>query len=412
MRSKKNVLFLISIITLLVVVMLSNQRQIYAEQTAVTATGNWSTPVVLTDENDNSVTPVLRQDSTGNLIVVYISQLGGDVNYTPFNRMWNGSTWTTQDSIHDGGGDSATPDVVYDTNDFIHAVWVNDQEQLFYADQSDWPSIVDGVPASAAAGISESAVAIDSSNRLHVVWLQVTTIYYAIYENNSWSTPEIISEGTGISASLPPAIAIDDSDTVHVVWRAIGSGGIQLAYKHTQAGESFSSSYTSLSGTVPSPYSPFLLADGNRVHLSFTNFTDTTVPQQLYYVELTNSGGWSGTAPVAIGDTFFTNVGTGSSYGSASNMITCGDALHLFYYGNTLSGSTERIWQISQENGLWETEPTAVTVSDDSKRAINPYAACNGSSLHLVYEEVPGSDPHTINYIYSSNSVYLPVILK
>ena len=59
MRNNKNILFLTAIIALFVVVLLFNQQRIYAEQTAVMATANWSEPFILTAETQDSVTPVL-----------------------------------------------------------------------------------------------------------------------------------------------------------------------------------------------------------------------------------------------------------------------------------------------------------------------------------------------------------------
>ena len=416
MNNKKSLLFLLLTLVLFALVAFFNRQETHAEQTAVTAASNWSEPEVLTDVSNNSVTPVLRRDSTGNMIVVFARGASG--NADPVNLTWSNNLWTTNpEPLSDGSaGDSATPDVAYDNNDLAHAIWVNDNNHIYYADENDWGFSVDPLTTTISSNTSESSIAIDSNNKVHAVWQTGLTIYYAHHIGNSWSAPAEIDADTNttISASFTPVIVIDNNDTIHVAWKSYVSGIERIVYRSTSVGVSFPSSFTPelLSGTVATPQQPILLANGNSIHLSFTEYADTTLAQQIHYIKSTDNGSnWS--EPIPIGDTFYAN----QSGGSTSAMAVCGDTIHLYYYGNTLDGITERIWEVSNNNGIWEDISTPITPQNDNNRAVNPSAACAGGSSYLVYEEIPpdteyGPSPHTINYMYSSTFIYLPVILK
>ena len=93
MYNKKSLIFLLSAMSLFVLVTFYNRQETHAEQTAATAAGNWSEPEILTNETKNSIGPVLRRDSAGSMIVVFA--IGDSGNATPFNLTWNNNSWTT-----------------------------------------------------------------------------------------------------------------------------------------------------------------------------------------------------------------------------------------------------------------------------------------------------------------------------
>ena len=87
-------------------------------------------------------------------------------------------------------------------------------------------------------GSSDTAIAVDSSDKVHIVWYDDTDgvwgidreIMYATYtDSTGWSNATVISDGYGGTywnngLSVHPAIAVDSSDKVHVVWEDYTNG--------------------------------------------------------------------------------------------------------------------------------------------------------------------------------------------
>ena len=413
----RNRFFLFSTIALLLLgmVMIFTQHKTLAESTAVSVDVNWFEPVTLSTTTNDSITPVLQRNSSGDMIFVYSREIEGGT-YAPYYRLLNNNSgaWVSEQTLYNNAEGNTLPDVAYaNTNpNTAHAVWSYKKEYIVYADDSVWPSdpTIISENLTTAALTLDPAIAIDSNNNLHVVWTQDSKIYYASRINNSWSPPDEI----GIdNFSHAVAIAIDDNNTVHVAWVGLITGKFQIRYRYKTTSDPLWSTVQTVSGDIRSE-SPFLLADGSRVYLSFTQFESIgTTIQKLHYVELSDN---NPTLPVPIVDTVYTNGSDGTNNGTRSSMAVCGDTLHLYYYGNaTPAGTGEEIWGLSRKNNTWDEVPTIITPLDDVIRSINPTVACDESSVYVVYEEIPNlGAPHTINYTYSDNRafVYLPVILK
>ncbi|RJQ10671.1 MAG: exo-alpha-sialidase, partial [Bacillota bacterium] len=91
---------------------------------------------------------------------------------------------------------------------------------------------------SASANQAGPTIAIDSSDNVHVVWYGSSWGTNTAYENiqyrkrtTSWQTQEAVTDKNAHQYS--PAIAIDSSDNVHVVWHGLG-WGTNTAYNNIQ----------------------------------------------------------------------------------------------------------------------------------------------------------------------------------
>jgi len=128
-------------------------------------------------------------------------------------------TWTADESWN--------PVLAIDSGGVIHVVWSDytpGNSEIFYKSSTDGGASwnpnkrLSWTPANS----EDTAVAIDSSGTLHVVWSDVTPgqmeIYYKKSEDTgaTWSPTQRITWTSG--TSLEPAIAIDSSSVIHVVW--------------------------------------------------------------------------------------------------------------------------------------------------------------------------------------------------
>jgi hypothetical protein len=146
-------------------------------------------------------------------------------DWTPAKRL----TWTS--------GFSFGPAVAIDSSDSIHIVWFDSTPgnyQIFYKRSTDggtsWS--VNQRLTWSSVDCSDPAIALDSGDSLHVVWYDDmpgnNEIYYKKSTNGgtSWSPAKRLTWTLG--SSTVPAIAVDSSDAVHIVWLENISGNDEI----------------------------------------------------------------------------------------------------------------------------------------------------------------------------------------
>jgi len=128
---------------------------------------------------------------------------------------------------HLDSGNSSFPAVGIDSNDDLHVIWCDQTpgpSDIYYKRSSDGGSTwTTSRRITWTSGSSEkSALAVDSSDALHVVWSDYQVgnpeIYYmrSTDGGSTWSVARRMTWTSGNSSR--PAIAVDSSDTLHVVW--------------------------------------------------------------------------------------------------------------------------------------------------------------------------------------------------
>ncbi|MFH1825230.1 MAG: T9SS type A sorting domain-containing protein [Candidatus Firestonebacteria bacterium] len=173
----------------------------------------------------------------------------------------NGVTWESDIQISDGTTDSSKMDLILDSSDALHIIWINNGEVKYkkgfnnginWSDvktinsgscdapkilivnnepyifwQAGSPSIIKyckssdgGLNWSDPCSISSSnaslvSVASDSKNNIYAVWQQDNKIYFRKYENGSWFSG--ISINTSGIAKFP-SITVDSNDNIHICW--------------------------------------------------------------------------------------------------------------------------------------------------------------------------------------------------
>lgn len=406
-------------------IMIFAQRA-YAVPEAVAGTTTWSTPFQLS-AGVNAYTPVLHSDSNGNLMAVYMNADSLDAK-TPTYRIWNKSSrsWSAGAPIHSSDSfDFALATFAFDSNNAAHAVWVEWSDliggRILYARQNQWASnsyvVVSNI--NELYNASEPAIAIDSSNHLHVVWSQaispsptgVRQIYYASSTDNgsNWSTPLKISDLT-FEAELPD-VAVDSANKIHVVWQQTVNTSFDSQIYYFQIG----------SGVAPASISPpamnkakqpRILADGQTVHAAFVKRVADN-EQYAYHQERSPAGAWLPNPELVGGQV---SLNTQAPFVIQATMVMCGGQLNYYYHAVLTGEGAEQLigYRHDAQDG-WSSMDIATDTGNGSTRAIRPAIACSGEVQNIAYEQLTGTgdaERHNIMVVTRQETVFLPVINK
>lgn len=227
-------------------------------------------------------------------------------------------------------------------------------------------------------GMNENyAVAVDSANRLHLVWSEGDEGAYEVRHavrlpGGPWSGATTVS-AVAASDGTEPALAIDDHDTLHVVWGDVGA-----AYYAFKPADGDWSAPAAIPGVGSPAYHPQLVTDRDGgLHL----VVDHTY--SLRYHRRDPDGTWS--TP--------TDLGAAGGTTSAPKLAIGPDGtLHLLYMA-----ATPTQWQVfyvyRAPQGAWSL-PVALTDgpvgSGSADLAVDPLSG----RLEVVYR-VFGQDGYT-----------------
>jgi len=148
--------------------------------------------------------------------------------------------WTPAKRLTSLPGSSGVPAVAIDSDDYIHVIWADDTPgnyEIYHKRSMDggttWNAIKRLTWNSGTSYLP--AIAIDSSNAIHVVWYDSTPgqneIYYkrSTDEGTTWNTMNRLTWNSGFSTN--PGIAIDSSGAIHVVWQDNTPGNYEIYYR-------------------------------------------------------------------------------------------------------------------------------------------------------------------------------------
>jgi hypothetical protein len=155
--------------------------------------------------------PAIALDPQGNLHSIWITQQETWYSTSPSTAI----SWTVPITLPVTSGDYKTPALVIDVNGYMHLIVLRrDSGQNWYPGTV----IVSGEYIGSTAG--RSAIAVDQSNTIHVVWISQGEIRY-IYKPNgqAWGNPQTIFSSTVLN-SYPRdlSLLIDQDDELHLVW--------------------------------------------------------------------------------------------------------------------------------------------------------------------------------------------------
>ena len=283
--------------------------------------------------------------------------------WTPATRL----TWTA--------GDSMMPAVAVDPADGIHVVWQDDTSgiaEICYKRSLNGGASWSGLQMLTwNAGASEyPAVAADPNNCVHVVWQDNTPgtaeIYYARSEDRgaTWSAARRLTWRYG--ASERPAIAVDSADRIHVVWQGDYPGVTEIYYRQSTDGGTNWGAVRRLTWTSGlSEYPALAVGSGAGIHLLWHD--DTPGNQEVFYKRSTDGGTTWNTAKRLTwtsGNCWAPDLAKGA--GNALQAVYC-SVSDVFTKKSTDGGAS---WSVAKRL-TWDMESTRAVVAVDSINTIH-----------------------------------------
>jgi hypothetical protein len=179
-------------------------------------------------------------NSIGHLNLVWHDNTSGGYEVYYRKSTDEGSTWTASRRLTWTSGVSECPALAVDSSDFPHMFWGDNTPgdfEIYYRKSTDG-----GVTWTANQRLTwnsgnslNPAIAVDSSDFLHMFWEDDTPGNFEIYYRKSlnggaaWTANQRLTWNSG--NSLNPAIAVDASGNLHVVWEDATAGNLEIYYK-------------------------------------------------------------------------------------------------------------------------------------------------------------------------------------
>ncbi|RME47655.1 MAG: hypothetical protein D6791_05290, partial [Chloroflexi bacterium] len=174
--------------------------------------------------------PALAAAPGGIAHLVYTAD-DGTGNLEIYHSRWTATGWTPPANVSQTSGTSAEPDVAVAADGTPHFVWTDSTlgEPTLYQGTPDGAS-----PVFNARGTAP-AIAMDSSDRVHLVWQEpdddtgLGEIYHIFMQSGNgqtWSFAENMSNSPDVESHTPD-IAIDAQGTIHIAW--VEGNAVQVA---------------------------------------------------------------------------------------------------------------------------------------------------------------------------------------
>jgi hypothetical protein len=198
------------------------------------STAEWGAAELIEADAGDATSPQLAVDSSGNAIAVWSQGIGLPSQTNIMSNRFDGTDWGTAELIETGAGNAASPQVAFDNSGNAIAVWsqsdglltpiVDIMTNRFDSTTAEW-----GTAESIEDGTGDAAspqVAFDSSGNAIAVWSQNDDSVDNIMANRfngtvesddfGWGDAELIETGAGNAAS--PQVAFDNSGNAIAVW--------------------------------------------------------------------------------------------------------------------------------------------------------------------------------------------------
>jgi hypothetical protein len=309
-------------------------------------------------------------------------------------------TWSALKRLTWNSGVSYAPSIATNTGNGIYVVWQDNStgnREIFYKCSTDRGNTWSGNKRLTwNSGNSESpSIAVDSSNKIHVVWRDFSPGNYEIYYKRSFDGGITWSGITRLtwswSNTSPPSIAVDSGNGIYLVYTDYLKMKSEIYYKRSTDGGITWSGNKRLTWNSGNSESPSIAVDpSNGIHVLWQDYT--TGNYEIYYKQSTDGGiTWSGITR----QTWNSSVSYDSSIAADSST-----GIHVVWT-DTKSGNPDIYYRRSIDKGITWSAITRLTWNTGTSREPSITAA-SGSGIHVGWQdETPGN--YEIYYKSSSN---------
>jgi hypothetical protein len=252
----------------------------------LTWTAGFSENPAVAAQGSNKLHMVWQDDTPGNYEIYYRKSTDAGV------------TWTASTNLTSTSGASKNPAVAAETAGRVHLVWEENNAgnlEIYYKKSPDggatWTANKRLTSTSGASSSPE--IAVDSSSNLHVVWYDGTAGNSEVYYTQStdkgmtWTVAKRLTWTSG--GSEFPAIAVDSSDNLHLAWQDNTPGNSEIYYKKSTDGGATWTANKRLTWNSGASEAPVIGAD-SRGYLHVAWFDDTPGNTEIYHKRSTNAG--------------------------------------------------------------------------------------------------------------------------
>ncbi|OGD20219.1 MAG: hypothetical protein A2Y69_06705 [Candidatus Aminicenantes bacterium RBG_13_59_9] len=352
------------------------------------AQAQWTSARRLTWNSGRSEYPAIAIDSADTIHVVW-DDYPFSITEIYYKRSTDGgATWSAAKTLAWTSGQSVRPAIAIDSTDTIHVVWQDDSSgnsEIYYKRSKDggttWSAIQN--LSSTLGGSMSPATAIGSGDSVHVVWQESTPGNWEIYYKKStdggstWNAARRLTWTDG--ESLNPAIA--SGDNIHIVWEDEAPGNYEIYYKRSTDGGTTWGSAKRLTWTSAGSFAPTIaMGTSGQVHVAWSD--DATGNDEIYYRRSTDGGAtWNGARRLTWT--------TGGSF-SPAIAVDSSDQIHIAWHDDT-SGDNEIYTKMSTDGGTTWSKIDRLTVNSGASE--NPaWAVDSADTLHLVWQDAtPGN---------------------
>ncbi len=193
----------------------------------------WTKPVIIADVEGvayQTMYPIIAADVYGTIHVFWTT--GRGIYYISSK---DGDSWSSSiDVVWSNSGNVLFPSVVIDQRGYMHLIW-EDNGDIYYRSVHvrdagiirNWSTVRQ--IADIGMAFKNIEIAVDSSDRLHVVFVEFYTyqdktksgnVYHLMSEDhgNSWSKFHQVSNVPDNEMATDPRIAFDSQNRIHIVW--------------------------------------------------------------------------------------------------------------------------------------------------------------------------------------------------
>ncbi len=349
------------------------------------ARADWSATKRLTWNSGASSQPAIAMDSTNAVHVVWRDDTPGNYELYHKKSTDGGTSWSTAKRLTWTSGFSYGQVIAIDSADAIHVVWIDDtsgSQEVYYKRSTDagatWTQ--DQALTSTSTFHQYPAIAIDSSDAIHVAWEDDTVAHsYEIFYRRStdggatWSAAQRLS-WTPLSGSYSPALATKADNTVHIVWEDAATGNWEIYYKKSTDGGANWSTAKRLTWNSGSSYSPAIALDStDGIHVVW--YDDTPGNYEVCYKRSTDGGAnWSALKNL---------TGTSGLSEHPAIALDSSNAIHVVWDEWALG---EVYYRKSTDGGLTWTATTRLTWTSGRSEYI-AMAIGASDTIHVVWQD-------------------------